>query len=77
LLEDVFGVNPPADKYLRRADHRSGAYSILTGVAANRSMAESRPVRIDELVRGLDLPDYPPMPSADDPLPIPERGQRG
>jgi hypothetical protein len=39
LLEDIFSLTPKPDKYLRAADQRSAAYSILTGVAANRSMA--------------------------------------
>lgn len=62
LLADLFSPNPPADKYLRKADQRSGAWSILTGVAANHSMATGRPVMIDELVPGIAMPDYPPMP---------------
>lgn len=49
----------PKDKYLRAADQRSGAWSILVGVAANHSMAEDRPVRIDELVQDIGMPDYP------------------
>jgi hypothetical protein len=32
---------------LRAADHVQGAWSILTGVAANRSMETGRPVRAD------------------------------
>lgn len=60
--------NQPADPLLRSADHRSGAYSILTGVAANVSMAEDRPVRIDELVSGVAMPDYPTMPAHTGPL---------
>ena len=39
LLHDLFDTAPEADRYLRAADQRAGAYSILTGVAANRSMA--------------------------------------
>jgi predicted dehydrogenase len=62
--------NQPEDKYLRKADQRSGAWSILVGVAANRSMAENRPVRIDELVQGIGMPDYPPMPTGEEPLPV-------
>jgi predicted dehydrogenase len=62
LAEDLFSETPPADPYLRAADQRAGAWSILTGVAANRSMEWGRPVRVDELVRGLDEPEYPPMP---------------
>ncbi len=71
LLEDVFGANPPADKYLRAADHRSGAYSILTGVAANKSMATGGMIRVADLVSGLTSPDYPAMPTGDEPLDIP------
>ncbi len=62
LLEDLFLPARPADPYLRAADHRSGAYSILTGVAANRSMETGAPVEIASLVRGLQSPDFPPMP---------------
>lgn len=51
-----------ADPYLRLADQRAGAWSILVGVAANRSMATGQAVRIDKLVTDLDLPDYPPRP---------------
>jgi hypothetical protein len=68
MLADIFHPNPPADKYLRKADQRSGAYSILTGVAANRSIASGKPVRIDELVKDIGYPDYPAMPSSEGPL---------
>jgi predicted dehydrogenase len=62
LLADIFSSNPPKDKYLRKADQRSGAYSILTGVAANKSMASGQKIVIDDLVKGIGLPDYPAMP---------------
>ena len=61
------------DKYMRAADQRSGTWSIMTGISANHSMAENRPVRIDELVPGIEYPDYPAMPSDQDTLPIPEK----
>ena len=70
LLEDIFGVDPPEDKYKRAADQRSGAWSIMTGVAANHSMAEGRPILIDELVPDIGMPDYPEMPTEADPLPL-------
>lgn len=73
LLADIFSTPPPADRYLRAADQRAGAWSIMTGICANRSMAEGRPVRVDEILPGIDLPDYPPMPSSEDPLPLWER----
>jgi predicted dehydrogenase len=68
MLETLFSPNPPEDKYMRAADQRAGAWSILTGVAANRSMERGQPVRIADLVRGLEEPDYPPMPSPTEPL---------
>ena len=68
LANDLFGTNPPEDKYKRAADQRAGAWSILTGIAANRSMESGRPIRIDELVHGLEEPDYPPMPMPDEPI---------
>jgi predicted dehydrogenase len=60
MLQQIFAPETlPPDKYLRAADQRAGAWSILVGVAANRSMAENRPVAINELVPHIDLPDYP------------------
>ena len=70
LLDDLFAPNPPADKYKRAADHRAGAYSILTGVAANRSIASGQLIRIPDLVQNIGIPDYPAMPSPDEPIPM-------
>ena len=50
LLNDIFGV-PVEDKFHRSANHVDGAMSILTGVAANQSIASGLPVRIDSLVK--------------------------
>ncbi|HUU96848.1 MAG TPA: Gfo/Idh/MocA family oxidoreductase [Phycisphaerae bacterium] len=77
LLDDILLPERKPDRYLRAADHRGGAYSILTGVAVNRSMERGGPVRIDELVPGLERPDYPPMPKGDEPLPLPEAVESG
>lgn len=71
LLRDLFHPTPEPDPYLRAADHRAGAYSILIGVAANRSIASGETVRIADLVTGLDRPDYPPMPPRSAPLAMP------
>ena len=68
LLRDIFGAEPRDDPYMHAADYRAGAYSILTGVAANRSMATNQLVYIDDLVTGLEMPDFPPMPSSGEPL---------
>ena len=60
MLSYLFdSANQPPDEYMRAADHRAGAWSILTGIAANVSMAEKRVVQVRELVSGLAMPDYP------------------
>ena len=63
LLAEIFSPHPPKDPLRRAAGHVEGAWSILTGVAANRSMKTGRPIRADRLVRGLPEPDFPPMPT--------------
>ena len=70
LLQDIFDPQPDQDPYMRAADQRSGAYSILTGIAANHSMATGRLIHIADLVHDIGAPDYPPMPSRADPLPL-------
>jgi predicted dehydrogenase len=74
LLDDLFLAEKRADKYLRAADHRSGAYSILTGVAANQSIASGKPVQVADLVQGVGYPDYPAMPDREHLLPMPGKG---
>ena len=49
LLNDIFGI-PTEDKFHRAANQIDGAMSILTGVAANKSIASGLPVQIDTLV---------------------------
>ncbi len=71
MLQDILAPSPEPDKYLRKADQRAGAYSILTGVAANVSMATGKPVKIDDLIKGIGRPDYTSMPTRQDPLPLP------
>ncbi|MGC9522788.1 MAG: Gfo/Idh/MocA family protein [Anaerolineae bacterium] len=68
ILEDLLSANPPPDRYMRAADQRAGAYSILTGVAANRSMATNELIYIEDLVQNIGMPDYPPMPTGEEPL---------
>ncbi len=50
LLEDIFG-SPQPDRFHRAASHVDGAMSILTGVAANQSIASGREIGIEDLVR--------------------------
>lgn len=49
LLNDLFGT-PEDDNYKRRAGHIDGALSILTGIAANKSISTGQPVAVDELI---------------------------
>lgn len=50
LLNDIFGV-PEHDEFNRAADHIDGARSILTGIAANKSIRTGQAVKVDELVK--------------------------
>lgn len=49
LLNDLFGV-PTEDPFNRAANHIDGAKSILTGIAANRSIRTGEMVHVDDLV---------------------------
>jgi predicted dehydrogenase len=71
LLDDLFLPNPPADKYLRAADQRAGAASLLIGAAANLCFKSGQPVKIPDIIRGLNRPDYPSMPTHEDLVPMP------
>jgi predicted dehydrogenase len=73
LLDDLFLPDKKKDKFLRAADQRSGAYSILTGVAANLSIANDRLISIPDLVQNIGYPAYPGMPSRTESLPMPEK----
>lgn len=50
LLNDIFGT-PKDDPFHRAANHVDGARSILTGIAANRSIRTGQAVKVDELVK--------------------------
>lgn len=76
LLDELFSGEKQNDKYLRTADYRSGAYSILTGVAANQSIASGKEIQIADLVTGIGYPDYPGMPSSDALLPMPDKSAK-
>jgi predicted dehydrogenase len=50
LLNDLFGT-PTPDPFHRAASHVDGAWSILTGIAANKAIRTGLPVDVDTLVR--------------------------
>ncbi|MGA2976095.1 MAG: Gfo/Idh/MocA family oxidoreductase [Spirochaetia bacterium] len=50
LLNDLFGT-PGPDPFNRAASHMDGAWSILTGIAANKSIRTGSPVDVDALVK--------------------------
>jgi predicted dehydrogenase len=69
LLEDLFSVSSSSpsssssspsreseDPLGRRADHVAGAWSVLTGIAANESIETRERVVVDDLVTGLEAP---------------------
>ena len=55
LLTDIFDPNAPADPLNRKAHQRDGAYSILIGVAAAKSIDTKEMVRISELLGDAPL----------------------
>jgi predicted dehydrogenase len=73
MLATIFAPDTVApDKYKRAADQRSGSYSILCGIAANKSMKTGKVVNISSLVKNIGEPDYPAMPTAADKLSFPK-----
>lgn len=53
LLDDLFSPTPAPDPLGRAAGHIDGAMSILTGIAANRSLATDAPVSVRDLLPEL------------------------
>jgi predicted dehydrogenase len=49
MLNDIFGI-PEPDRFKRAASHIDGAYSIITGIAANKSIASGEPVKVKDLL---------------------------
>jgi len=70
MLTEVFGTAEP-DKYKRAADERSGLYSCLIGASANKSFVSGAAVKVADLVTGLTSPAVAPMPTRNDPVPMP------
>lgn len=68
MLNDIFG-NPPPDPLLRAADYVQGSYSILTGIAANKSMKNNCIVNISDLISFLPEPVFPEMPGIAEQIP--------
>ena len=50
MLNDIFNHNPHEDPYKRAAGYVDGCMSILTGIAANKSIATGMPVMVKDLV---------------------------
>jgi hypothetical protein len=51
LLRDLFDPSDEIDPLGHAAGYRDGAYSILTGIAANLSFQTGQPVNVSNLVR--------------------------
>lgn len=69
MLDEIFN-GAKDDPYLRCADYVQGAYSILTGIAANKSMASGEIIDVSKLVTGLPEPIFPKMPGKDESIPF-------
>lgn len=69
MLDEIFN-GAKEDPYLRCADYVQGAYSILTGIAANKSMATNQMIEISKLVTGLPEPVFSKMPGEDESIPF-------
>ena len=50
LLNDLFGT-PEDEIFNRAASHEDGAVSILTGIAANKSIASGMAVNVSDLIK--------------------------
>jgi len=53
LLEDLFGKAKRPDPLGSRADYRAGAWSVLTGIAANKSIATGKMIVVADLAPNL------------------------
>ena len=51
MLDDIFSLNPPYDKFHRAAGVIDGCKSILVGIAANKSIASGLKINIKDLIR--------------------------
>ncbi|MCD8138622.1 MAG: Gfo/Idh/MocA family oxidoreductase [Planctomycetaceae bacterium] len=58
MLADLFSPRTGHDPLRRAAGIGDGSYSILIGIAANRSMASGQAVAIDSLVAGIPDPSW-------------------
>ncbi len=58
MLADIFDSAHSADPLKRAAGIGDGAYSILVGIAANKSMASNTMVGIEDLVKDIPAPSW-------------------
>ena len=68
MLNDIFGT-PEPDPLMRATDYVQGEYSILTGIAANKSIASGQLIKVKDLVSGLPDTKFPNMPGEDERIP--------
>ena len=76
MLDKIFLPGAHPDRYGRASNQHGGAYSMLIGAAANRCFEGGGPVKIADLVTGLERPPFAPMPTRADPVPMPPRRSR-
>ena len=64
LLADLFAIEPPPDPLGRAADHAAGAWSVLVGIAANRSIETGETIAVADLLPPGLLPEECELPLA-------------
>jgi hypothetical protein len=73
MLEHMFAKQDSNDTLIQAADQRAGAYSVLTGIAANRSIETGGAIVIEDLAPDIEYPDYTTMPDHAHGIPMPRR----
>lgn len=75
MLDDIFGQSNH-DPLMRSADQIQGAYSILTGIAANKSVATGKQIYIKDIIKDLKEPVFPVMSGEDEKIEYTADAQR-
>lgn len=75
MLEDMFRPDGAPDRYLRAADERAGACSVMVGIGANRSLETGARVDLDGFFGPLPQPEYSPVRSREESLLLPSAGR--
>ena len=56
MLKTIFSEDQIVAPLQRHADHRSAAWSVLTGFAINKSIESGQVEKIDSMIHSLTVP---------------------